>query len=101
MKTATWKDGTQTVRQTHTRDYKFAWSYINSEGKRVSGFSTTYKSAQSAVQKETKFSHSKPRGAMTISALKYWNEYEKSEQRADALKREVEARKTIEIVEVV
>ena len=98
MKVATWRDGTQTIRKTHTRDYQFAWSYINTDNKRVSGFSETRANAEKAAYKDTNWVASRPRGMSEYHP--WWRKYKESGRLAAAEKRTADIRKTIEIVEV-
>jgi len=98
MKIAKWKDGTETVRKTHTRDYKYAYRYSTGETWIV-GFSTSLSGAKNAANTATKRGISKPRHN-TIDSLRWWNDYVQSEEYAKSIELQKEARATIEIVEV-
>lgn len=48
---AIWKDGTETVRETHTRGYKFAYKATTVSGCIAIGFSTSLQIAESTAKR--------------------------------------------------
>ena len=98
MKTATWKDGTQTIRETHTRDYKFASKAVTIDGDVEVAFSTTRNGAESSARRTVNWTLTthrniaKSRGG--VNAFNY------SEEGRKMIQDTKEALLSIEIVEV-
>ncbi len=98
MKTATWKDGSQTIRKTHTRDYQFAYRVTWTDSDCVTeGFSTTMKAVTSAANTAATLVSKRPPRGMG-SNHPYWKKQIASEWYQTQLAREKNS--IIEIVEV-
>ena len=98
MKVATWIDGTQTTRATHTRDYKFAYRARTINGETEIGFSTTRKSAESAARRTVNWTLTTRRNI--AKATLDLNNFNYSEEGLMMIAETKEALSRIEIVEV-
>ena len=98
MKTATWRDGTQTIRETHTRDYKFAFRATTINGETEIGFSTTRKNAEASARKTVNWNLTTERN---IAKMRLGlNNFNYSEEGIELIRLTKEALQNIEIVEV-
>lgn len=98
MKVATWKDGTESIRRTHTRDYKFAFKAIDMNGNTEIGFSTSRRSAESNARRAINWSLTTQRNiAKSRGGVYAFNNSEKGKQIIEETKKCLE---NIEIVEI-
>jgi hypothetical protein len=98
MKTAKFSDGTIYTRETHTRDYKYAYKAVSPQGNVEVGFSTSKNSAESAARAfvnltlKTKKEWHKAHGTLT--------DFEYSDEGKTLKSTTIECLSSIETVEV-